>query len=108
MLGHVAAVGARITLAAEHVEKDVFQRHAERIRNGLFAIVGEKPVVARFQHHHRTDLRLLVAACGCQKRNFSLPREDLQPFLDVIDAHHLLVEFKSDGVGNDLSFRLTA
>ena len=108
MLGHIAAVGAGITLAAEHVQKNVFHRHSQRISNSFFAVVWEEPVVAGLQHHHGADLRLLMPTRGSQKRNFSLAREDLQPLFDVIDTQHLPVELQNNGIGHNPPLRFAA
>ena len=100
MLGHVAAVGTGIALAAQHMKKDVFHRHPERVGDGLFAVIRKEPVVAGLHQHDRPDLGLLVTARRSQERNFSLPGEDLQTFLDVVDPQHLLKEVSKHPVWN--------
>ena len=77
-----------------------FDRHAERIGDGLFAVIREEPVVAGLHQHDRSDLDFFVTARRSKERNFSLPREDLQTFLDVVHAQHLLKQFLKHRVWN--------
>src|SRR5215510_6505322 len=106
MLGHVTPIGTGVAFATEHMQEHVLNRHAQRVSNRLLPVVWEKPVMSWLHEHDRPHLNLLVAARRSKEGNFALSSENFQPFLDVIDAEHLLEKLLYDGIRNNSMIRI--
>jgi hypothetical protein len=104
MLAHVPAAAARVVGLREHVQENVLRRHPQAHDEGLFSVVGKKPVLARGQKQRHRDLELLVAPGRCVERDFAGPDENLEPFLDGVDGQHLVEKVEIDGAA-ELRFR---
>ena len=93
LLRHVAAVGVRIALAAQHAEEDVLDGHAQTYRNRFGSVIREEPVVTRLQQHSHADLEFLVAARRRLETALALSHKYLHPLFDVEHGQHLAIEF---------------
>src|SRR5688572_4941474 len=101
MLRHIAAIGAGVALAAEHMQKYVFGRHSEGVCNRLLTVIREKPVMARLHQHDRADLNFFMATRRRMERHFSLTDEYFEPLFDVKNAEHFAMQLLYNGVWND-------
>src|SRR5688572_8042289 len=83
------------------MKKDVLRWHAKGIGQGLLPVIGKEPVMAGLQQHDHAYLYLFVTSRGCVERNLAQPSQDLEAFLNEIDAQHLAMKFLSDVIGHD-------
>jgi hypothetical protein len=88
------------SLAAEHAEKYVFQRHTETDRDSFRPVVAEEPFMTGLEQQGHGNLPLFVASSGRVERALPLPHEDLYAFFHIEDRKHFAVQLKSERIGN--------